>query len=212
MNNLRISALISSIIALALVVTPISIYAQQQTNYVATLTGKDMVPPVNTPATGVARFHINHDGTLCYSVDVYHISGVLGAHIGTKNGTELADLSNPYANQAGFSFLTPYSTIGAYPTASVNGTLASGDIKSGISGRAVLSPVGLVGPMIGKPVTDLDNILKSKNAYATVRTVDHQRGEIQGQIHPTSSIVSCLTTMRFAPPTTIPSPNNTRYY
>jgi hypothetical protein len=211
MNSLRISALISSIIVLALVATPISIYAQQQTNYVATLTGKDMVPPVNTPATGVARFHINPDGSLCYSVDVSHIAGVLGAHIGTKNGTELADLTNPYATQQFY----PTGTIGAYPTASVNGTLTSGDIKAGLRGPpgkgGVISPLGLVGPLIGKNVTDLDNVLKTKNGYVTVRTLDHQRGDIQGQILPTSSIVSCLTTMRFAPPMTMPSPNSTRY-
>jgi hypothetical protein len=211
MNSLRISTLISTIIALALVATPLSIYAQQQTNYVATLTGKDMVPPVNTPATGVAKFHMNPDGSLCYSVDVSHITGVLGAHIGTKNGTELADLTNPYATMQFY----PTGTIGAYPTASVNGTLTSGDIKAGLRGPpgqgGVISPLGLVGPLIGKNVTDLDNILKTKSGYVTVRTLDHQRGEIQGQILPTSSIVSCLTTMRFAPPVTIPSPNSTRY-
>jgi len=50
--------------------------------------------------------------------------------VGYKNETELADLTNPYTNQGGFSFLTPYSTTGAYPTASVNGTLAIGEIKS----------------------------------------------------------------------------------
>jgi hypothetical protein len=43
-----------------------------------------MMPPVNTPATGVARFHINHDGSLCYSIDTYRISGILGAHVGYK--------------------------------------------------------------------------------------------------------------------------------
>jgi hypothetical protein len=75
------------------IATPVLSYAQQQPNYVATLRGKDMVPPVNTHAIGVARFHMNPDGSLCYSVDVYHIAGVLGAHIGTKNGTELADLA-----------------------------------------------------------------------------------------------------------------------
>ncbi|MGC2570718.1 MAG: hypothetical protein WA364_04330, partial [Candidatus Nitrosopolaris sp.] len=73
----------------------------------------------------------------------------------------------------------------------------------------VVSPLGLVGPLVGKNVTDLDN--KSKNASVTVRTLDHQHGEIQGQIHPTSSTVGCLTTMRFAPPSTVPSPNSTRY-
>jgi hypothetical protein len=206
MNNLRIFVLISSITVIALLANPISIYAQQQTNYVATLTGKDTVPPVNTPATGVARFHINPDGSLCYSVDVSHITGVLGAHIGTKNGTEVADLINPYATT---------STRPAYPTASVNGILTSGDIKAGIMGTpgkgGVLSPIGLVGSLIGKNVTDLDNILKSKEGYVTIRTVDHQRGEIQGQILPTSSTVSCLTTMRFAPPSTMPSPSSTRY-
>jgi len=62
MNNLLILVLISSIV-IALLAKPISIYAQQRTNYVATLTGKDIMPTVNTPATGVARFHINptHD-------------------------------------------------------------------------------------------------------------------------------------------------------
>ena len=211
MNNLRISVLITSIIVIGLVATPISSYAQQQTNFVATLSGKDMVPPVNSPATGVARFHVNPDGSLCYSVDVSHITGVLGAHIGTKNGTELADLINPYATTSAY----PTGTIGAYPTASVNGTLTSGDIKAGIMGPpgrgGVISPLGLVGPLIGKNVTDLDKIVKSKDGYVIVRTVDHQRGEIQGQILPTTSTVNCLTTMRFAPPSTIPSPNSTRY-
>jgi hypothetical protein len=47
--------------------------------------------------------------------------------------------------------------------------------------------------------------------YVTVRTVDHQRGEIQGQILPTNTRVNCLTTQRFAPPSTEPSPNDTRY-
>jgi hypothetical protein len=93
--------------------------------------------------------------------------------------------------------------------------LTSGDIKAGIMGPpgrgGVISPLGLVGPLIGKNVTDLDKIVKSKDGYVIVRTVDHQRGEIQGQILPTTSTVNCLTTMRFAPPSTIPSPNSTRY-
>jgi len=80
----------------------------------------------------------------------------------------------------------PTGTIEAYPTASVNGTLTSGDIKAGVRGPpgkvGVVSPLGLVGPLVGKDVTDLDN--KSKNAYVTVRTLDHQSEEIQGQIHP----------------------------
>ena len=81
----------------------------------------------------------------------------------------------------------------------------------GFTGKPVISPLGLVGPLIGKNVTDLDNFLNTKNGYVTVRTLDHQRGEIQGQILPTSSTVTCLTTMRFAPPGTTPSPNGPSY-
>ena len=210
MKTLYTSVLIVSVIAIVVVVvvvaSPFSTYAQQQMNFRAYLTGKVMVPPVTSPATAEAGFHLNNDGSLCYYVNATNITGVLGAHIGFKNGTELADLINPYAIIA---------TQQAYPTGSVHGILTSGDIKAGITGppgsAGILSPIGLVGPLVGKNVTDLDNILKSKNAYITVRTIDHQRGEIQGQILPSNRIVDCLTTLRFAPPSTVPSPNNTRY-
>ena len=59
-------------------------------------------------------------------------------------------------------------------------------------------------------MTALDDVIKSKNAYVTVRTLDHQTGEIQGQIVPTSSSVSCLTSARFGVPTT-PNANNSLY-
>lgn len=187
-----------------MLMAPSLVFAQQQgLNFAANLTGKDMVPPVNSVATGVAKFHINPNGGLCYFVTVKDMTGVLGAHIGFKNGTELADLINPYA--------VLYSQQ-AYPTGPVNGLLTDGEIKAGLRGPAnstgVLSPNSLHGPLIGKNVTDLDNIIKGKDAYATVRTVGHERGEIQGQILPTTTNVDCLSTLRFAPPSTSPSPIN----
>jgi hypothetical protein len=140
-----------------------------------------MVPPVNSVVTGVAKFHINPNGGLCYFV---RMTGVLGAHIGFKNGTELEDLINPYA--------VLYSQQ-AYPTGPVNGLLTDGEIKAGLRGLAnstgVFSPNSLHGPLI---VTDLD-IIMGKNAYATVRTVGHERGEIQGQILPTTANVDCIS-------------------
>jgi hypothetical protein len=204
-KKISVSLLVGVVIALG-TATSISAYAQQQTNFAAILTGKGLTPPVNTGAKGVATFHINPNGGLCYYVGVSGISGVLGAHIGFKNGTELAGLTNPYAN---------IDTQQAYPTGAVNGTLTVGEIKSGINTRpgagGVVSPNSLHGPLIGKNVTDLTNIVKSKNAYVTVRTVDHQRGEIQGQILPSKLNISCLSSMRFAPPVTSPSLNNSLY-
>ena len=201
--KVSIGIVIASVFAISIITTPVSIYAQsQQMNFAATLTGKDMVPPVNTNATGTAKFHINPDGSLCYQVTVSNMNGVLGSHIGSKNGTEYADLLNPYAVIA---------TQQAYPTGPVNGVLTSGDIKSGVT-SAVQAPFGsnaLHGPLIGKPVTALDNIIQNKTAYVTVRTLGYESGLIQGQILPTSEYVDCSTLSRFATPSTTPSPSNT---
>jgi CHRD domain-containing protein len=201
---------IATIIAVTLTATPVSIYAQQaqqqgQMNFIANLSGKDMSTPVNTPATGTAEFHINENGSLCYQVRVNNIDGVLGAHINTKNGTELVDLINPYA---------VVNTQQVYPTGPVNGLLTSGEIRYGIRGPSsdvVFTYGGLLGPLIDKPVTALNDVIKNNSAYVTVRTLDHQTGEIQGQIVPTSSTVSCLTHARFGVPTTTPNVNNSLY-
>ena len=202
---------IAAVIAVTLTATPVSIYAQQtqqqqgQMNFIANLSGQNMSPPVNTPATGTAEFHINDNGSLCYQVRVNNINGVLGAHIGTKNGTELVDLINPYA---------VVNTQQVYPTGPVSGPLTSGEIKVGLRGpgsATVFTFGGLLGPLIDKPVTALNDVIKNNSASVTVRTLDHQMGEIQGQIQPTSSTVSCLTHARFGVPTTTPNVNNSLY-
>lgn len=198
--------LIATIVAIAvLLVIPSSSYAErvlpQPKNFVAILTGKDMIPPVSTKASGTARFHMNSNGTLCYYIDVKNITGVLGAHMGLKNGTELAALLNPYADVA---------TIGSYPTGPVDGILGSGEIKARGIAEPPFAPTGsLSGPLLGKNVTDLDKVIASKDTYVTVRTTSHENGEIQGQILPASFHVGCLSTMRFAyPPPTTPAPGN----
>ena len=207
-NKTYTCILIASLFAVAVLAAPVSTFAQQQPksqqpkNFIATLTGKNLTPPVDTPATGQARFHMNANGTLCYYVDVRNITGVVGAHVGLKNGTELASLTNPYAEVA---------TIASYPTAAVDGILIAGEIKAGtgVPVAPPLSAFSLSGPLVGKNVTDLDNILNNKTASVTVRTTAHEQGEIQGQIVPTNSHVGCLSTMRFAyPPPTTPSPSN----
>jgi|GEM_PF-249705 hypothetical protein len=197
----------AAIISVALVlVIPSSSYAQrilpQPKNFLAILTGKNVVPSVDTKASGTARFHMNSNGTLCYYIDVKNITGVLGSHIGLKNGTVLAQLLNPYADVA---------TIGSYPTGAVDGILGSGEIRARGAAEAPYSsaPGGLTGPLLGKNVTDLDKVLDGKNTYVTVRTTSHENGEIQGQILPTNIHVGCLSSMRFAyPPTTTPAASN----
>jgi CHRD domain-containing protein len=149
---------------------PVLTYAQQQTNFVANLSGKNVTPPVNTPASGTAKFQINPNGTLSYQVDAMNLNKVIGAHIGSKNGTELAQLLDPYATvSTGFN-----QVKSVYPTGLVNGKLGSGVITSD----------KLLGPLTGKNVTDLTNAIKHGGVYVVVRTQPNQQGEIAGQILP----------------------------
>ena len=159
--------LVASII-MVIPTVPVLTYAQQQANFVANLSGKNVVPPVNTPATGVAKFHTNSNGTLSYEIDVKNLNKVIASHISTKNGTEILQLLSPYATiSTGFN-----QVKSIYPTGVVNGRLASG----------VITADDLLGPFSGKSVTDLVNAMKHGDFYMTIRTQSHQQGEIAGQI------------------------------
>src|SRR5207244_9940230 len=96
--------------------------------------------------------------------------------------------------------IKPYATTGggnkqqsAIPTGPVNGLLASG----------VVTADKLNGPLFGKSVTDLSNLMKSGSAYVTVRTTPNQHGEIRGQILPSSAAPAAAPA---AAPTAAPAP------
>lgn len=149
--------------------TATAVMPQQQSNFVANLSGQDIVPPVNSTATGTAKFSVNPNGILSYEVDAMNINQVIGVPVGLKNGTELVELLNLYASTGEGN--RQQST---YPTGPVNGQLVSG----------VITAAKLDGPLFGKNVTDLINLIKSGSAYVTLRTTPHQHGEIRGQILP----------------------------
>jgi hypothetical protein len=173
------ATIIASVIA-ALSTFPILTYAQQQTNFAANLSGKNIVPPTNSTATGTATFSITPNGNLSYEVNAMNINQVIGVPVSLKNGTELVELLNLYATTGGGN-----KQQSAIPTGPVNGPLTSG----------VITADKLDGPLFGKSVTDLVNLIKSGSAYVTVRTTPNQHGEIRGQILPSSAV-----------PTTAPAP------
>jgi hypothetical protein len=143
-------------------------YAQQQSNFAATLSGKNMQPPVSTPATGTAKLSLNPNGTLSYEVDANNIDKVIGVPIDLKNGTLLAELLNVYATTG-----TGNRQQATIPTGPIAGKLIAG----------VLTNSSLNGPLFGKSISDLANTIKSAGgAFITIRTQAHQQGEIRGQI------------------------------
>ncbi|MGC1927940.1 MAG: CHRD domain-containing protein [Candidatus Nitrosopolaris sp.] len=135
--------------------------AQQQ--FTAKLSSKNEVPPVSTPATGIAMFTVSPDGTsLHYVLNVADMTGVMGAHIhaGTsmQNGPVVAGLFNP-------------SMVGP-PTGKVHGSLSKGTIRAS----------NLTGPLAGKELSDLLLLIKSGNTYVNVHTTQNPKGEIRGQL------------------------------
>jgi len=140
----------------------------QQTNFIASLSGKTLSPPISTAATGIAKFNVDPNGNMAYEIDGKNIKGIIGAHISLQNGTDLAQVFNPYVEINGKSEI---------PTGEVNGQLSKGVIRAS----------DLSGPLSGKNVTDLTDLMKNNSVYVVVRTQSHENGEIQGVITPSKT-------------------------
>ena len=126
--------------------------AQEVQKFVALLTPKEVVPPTNSLATGIAEFTVIGD-TIRYTVNASDIQGVTSAHIhmGTKgnNGLDLATL---------FSNNPPKDDQVA-----VSGELTK---ESGIF----------------EYVTDLTTPMMDGDLYVDIHTTQNPEGELRGQI------------------------------
>jgi hypothetical protein len=158
---------IVSLCILYISIISIPVFAQQM-SFTASLSGQSLTPPVSTTATGTAKFNVDTEGNMAYQIDVKNSEGVIGAHISLQNGTDLAQVFNPYVEIAGKSGI---------PTGEVNGQLSKG----------VLTSTDLSGPLIRKNVTDLTNLMKNGSVNVVVRTQVHENGEIQGQVTPSNT-------------------------
>jgi len=135
-------------------------FAQSQPKYFdAKLTGKDEVPSKDTKATGIAGFNVIDNNTIGYTVNVTDIQKVTASHIHQGK----AGVNGPVV-------VTLFKTDN--PSAMTNGTLAKGNITSS----------NLEGPLAGKQISDLINIMKNGDAYVNVHTEANPKGEIRGQL------------------------------
>ncbi len=146
----------------ALTGTSASVYAQKQGQFFdAKLTGKNEVPAKDTNATGIAEFTITGANSMSYKVSVANMQKVTAAHIHKGK-----------VGENGPIIVTLFKT--GSPSATTNGTLSQGNITS----------AKLEGPLAGKQLSDLINLLNNREAYVNVHTQANPNGEIRGQ--PTS--------------------------
>ncbi|MGN6629181.1 MAG: CHRD domain-containing protein [Candidatus Nitrosocosmicus sp.] len=125
----------------------------------AKLSGTNEVPPHETKATGTATFNLVGTDSITYTVHVKDMKMVTAAHIHQgkvgENGPVVVVLYN-----------------NSNPSATTNGELAKGTITAS----------NLEGPLAGKQVKDLIDLIESGGAYANVHTTANPMGEIRGQI------------------------------
>ena len=129
-------------------------------DFKAKLSGKEVVPAVETKAMGEADFKLSKDGKeLTYVLKLMDIENVSAAHIHTavmgKNGGPVAGLFAGPKKEGMFS-----------------GEIAKGTITE----------KDLIGPLAGKTVGDLVKMIKEGAAYVNVHTDKYPDGEIRGQI------------------------------
>jgi hypothetical protein len=133
--------------------------AQQQNGYLTALNGKNEVPShSDVTATGMSGFIVNSGNSkVWYQIEAEGLKGVTQAHIHSgkagENGPVVATLFK-----------------GSKDT--VNGALVQGSITAD----------KLEGPLKGKSISDLVNLIDDSSAYVNVHTQSFPDGEIRGQI------------------------------
>ena len=133
--------------------------AQEQIGYIAALNGKNEVPSHNdVTATGMAGFIVNNAKTkIWYQIEAEGLKKVTQAHIHSgkigDNGPVVVTLFKGNKD-------------------SVNGALVQGSITAD----------KLEGPLKGKSISDLVNLIQKSSAYVNIHTQSFPDGEIRGQI------------------------------
>jgi hypothetical protein len=141
-------------------------------NFVAHLSGKEEVPARPTLAQGQAIFHLGKDGqSLEYKLIVANIANVVAAHI--------------HLGPRGENGLVVVFLYGPAP--------AGGGRTDGVLAQGTITAEKLIGPLAGKPLSDLIDAMRAGDAYVNVHTNDgvaptdtgpgdFPGGEIRGQI------------------------------
>ncbi len=159
LNHLKILLLFLSFMLFASLGTAADKSMGERT-FRANLSGSKEVPSVNTEAEGEAQFQVSGSGdTLTYKLTISHIKDVTAAYIyrGKKGekGSPVADL-----------FAEPKKE-------NISGTLL-------VKGK--VEPYLFVGPLKGKPLASLIQLIEAGDAYVNIQTKKHPEGEIRGQI------------------------------
>ena len=135
---------------------------QAEEKFTASLSGKDEVPPNESPSTGFVWVRIAND-KIGYEVNVTDIDKVNAAHI--------------HLGEAGKNGPVVLTLFKGGPTEQTNGTLGESNVPAS----------NLEGPLEGKGIADLVTAMKDGTTYVNVHSTDFPDGEIRGQLKANST-------------------------
>ena len=152
-----------------------SAYAQVNPDFIATLSGKEVVPPVKTTGTGEAHFVISNN-SIYYQINVLNAGKIIsvqihGGAVGT-NGDVLVTLFKSKDNGT--------NSIKNIPKISDNSSITQR--SSSFSANGNFDGSDLIGSLNGKTVKDIVLVMHSDEMYVNVITESHPDGELRGQI------------------------------
>jgi hypothetical protein len=142
------------VIAVTITVLANSVFAQGPFKIVMNLSGSEEVPPVQTAATGVAKF-IPGEDSVAYSVNATNIENATAGHIHLgkqgENGPVVVTL---------FKYDSPMNEVSETGSITVD---------------------KLEGPLAGKQLSDLAIAGANASLYVNIHTEQNPNGEIRGQ-------------------------------
>ena len=152
-----------------------SAYAQGNPDFIATLSGKEVVPPVKTTGTGVAQFVVSNN-SIYYQINVLNAGKIISVQlhsgaVGT-NGDVLVTLFKSKDNNT--------NSIKDIPKISDNSSIQ--ERSSSFSASGNFDGSDLTGLLNSKTVNDIILVMQSDEMYVNVITERHPDGELRGQI------------------------------
>jgi hypothetical protein len=151
-------------------------------SYNTTLSGTQQVPPVKTNGIGTASFELLDDNkTIHYRINILDVPNITGMHIHKGKVGENGDVVvNLYHNSKENIILNENETkMSQIESSSVK---VNGNVQSSFLASGTINNSDLKGPLSGKNISDLFNLIKSQNTYVNVHSQSHPDGEIRGEI------------------------------
>jgi hypothetical protein len=162
-KTLHLGIIIGALLTMLLISATYSNFAYAQNKFRAKLDADNLVPPVNSPAEGVANFKLKDDA-MNSKINITGITDVSGAQIIMgqigQNGEPVVDLLN---------------------------TGDKSERSDGVAIKGNFTASDFVGSMEGKSLSDLQSAMTANQTYVTIITSEHPDGELGGLIYAKST-------------------------